>query len=389
MADLYETLGVSRGASQEVVRTAFRRLALRYHPDRNKSPDASEKFREISAAYQVISNSQRRAEYDRSLPSPTQQDACSTCNGQGRIYGRWTTSDHPGTNIIRCPTCFGSGTRSAERQIRRGMCSRCRRNSTWLYLQNYKLWQCQTGWCGNFWGEAEDQLLRDRTGTAQGDPRSNRQSTEEVFRQVEEQLQRGEGARRSHEQSPDPTLAPGSTPEDIRNFERAHRYGRPRRLKSGRRRLLDLAIIACLAVILGAFAWGLGWGDSFQNIVPISDEEATPTTTVIIVATPTLTPVPTRTALPTQIPIPTPTPSPVPTVFPTSTPAPTPTFTPVPTPTLTAGEYVSLCKELIRDGVGEGLWPIYSFQADSWCTASYGVRSYTDTAEEFLQLFRR
>lgn len=387
MADLYETLGVSRGASQEVVRTAFRRLALRFHPDRNKSPDASEKFREISAAYQVLSNPQRRSEYDRSLPSPTQKDVCTTCNGQGRIYGRWTTPDHSGTNIIRCPTCFGSGVRSAERQIRRGVCSRCRRDSNWLYLQNYNLWQCQTDWCGNLWGEAEDQLLRGITETARGDQRSSRQSTEELLRQVEEHLQRGEGARRSHEQSPDPTLAPGSTPEDIRNFERAHRYGRPRRLKSGRRRLLNLAIVTCLAVILGAFAWGLGWGDSLLKVVPIPDEEATPTATVTVVATPTLTPAPTRTALPTQIP--TLAPSPVPTVFPTSTPAPTPTLTPVPTPTLTPGEYVSLCTEIIRNEVGEGLWPTYSLQADSFCRASYGVRSYMEAAEEFLQVFRR
>jgi molecular chaperone DnaJ len=63
--DYYEILGVPRDASEEEIRKAFRRLALDYHPDRNKSPGAEERFKEINEAYQVLSDPQKRAQYDR------------------------------------------------------------------------------------------------------------------------------------------------------------------------------------------------------------------------------------------------------------------------------------------------------------------------------------
>ena len=63
--DYYDVLGASRNSSQEEIRTKFRRLALEYHPDRNKEPGAQEKFKEINAAYQVLSDPQKRARYDR------------------------------------------------------------------------------------------------------------------------------------------------------------------------------------------------------------------------------------------------------------------------------------------------------------------------------------
>ncbi|MBI4281893.1 MAG: molecular chaperone DnaJ [Chloroflexi bacterium] len=62
--DYYSVLGVPRNASQEEIRTKFRRLALEFHPDRNKDPGAQEKFKEINAAYQVLSDPQKRAQYD-------------------------------------------------------------------------------------------------------------------------------------------------------------------------------------------------------------------------------------------------------------------------------------------------------------------------------------
>ncbi len=63
--DYYKILGVAKGSSQEEIRSKFRRLALEYHPDRNKEPDAQEKFKEINEAYQVLSDPNKRAEYDR------------------------------------------------------------------------------------------------------------------------------------------------------------------------------------------------------------------------------------------------------------------------------------------------------------------------------------
>ena len=63
--DYYEILGVPRDASPEDLKAAFRRLARQYHPDVNKSPDAEERFKEINEAYAVLSDSEKRATYDR------------------------------------------------------------------------------------------------------------------------------------------------------------------------------------------------------------------------------------------------------------------------------------------------------------------------------------
>ncbi len=62
--DYYEILGVPRNATKEEIKRAYRRLALQYHPDRNKSPDAEEKFKEISEAYAVLSDDEKRKIYD-------------------------------------------------------------------------------------------------------------------------------------------------------------------------------------------------------------------------------------------------------------------------------------------------------------------------------------
>ncbi|HEX6995401.1 MAG TPA: molecular chaperone DnaJ [Gammaproteobacteria bacterium] len=63
--DYYEVLGVQRDASAEDVKKAYRRLAMKYHPDRNPDPEAEAKFKEAKEAYEVLSDDQKRAAYDR------------------------------------------------------------------------------------------------------------------------------------------------------------------------------------------------------------------------------------------------------------------------------------------------------------------------------------
>ena len=63
--DLYSTLGVQRDASQEEIKRAFRKLAMEFHPDRNKSEGAEGRFKQVNAAYEVLSDPEKRRTYDR------------------------------------------------------------------------------------------------------------------------------------------------------------------------------------------------------------------------------------------------------------------------------------------------------------------------------------
>src|SRR3989337_2341676 len=94
--DYYEILGVNKNASADKIKAAYRKLALQYHPDRNKSPDAEEKFKEISEAYAVLSDSDKRAQYDRF--------------GHAGIAGRYTAEDiFRGANFDEIFRDLGSG----------------------------------------------------------------------------------------------------------------------------------------------------------------------------------------------------------------------------------------------------------------------------------------
>src|SRR5438094_9641814 len=62
--DYYKILGVDRGASDEDIKKAYRKLARKYHPDVSKEPNAKEQFQEVSEAYETLKEKEKRAAYD-------------------------------------------------------------------------------------------------------------------------------------------------------------------------------------------------------------------------------------------------------------------------------------------------------------------------------------
>src|SRR3954465_15682434 len=85
--DLYSILGVPKEASEEDVKKAYRRLARKYHPDVNKEKGAEEKFKEISAAFEVLGDPQKRELYDEFGPEALRQGFNAEAARQYRRYG--------------------------------------------------------------------------------------------------------------------------------------------------------------------------------------------------------------------------------------------------------------------------------------------------------------
>ena len=65
--DLYQVLGVGKNASEQEIKSAYRRLALQYHPDKNPSPDAKQKFQELTHAYSILIDPEKKYNYDHGI----------------------------------------------------------------------------------------------------------------------------------------------------------------------------------------------------------------------------------------------------------------------------------------------------------------------------------
>ena len=98
MEDLYRVLGVSKDSTQDQIKKAYRKLAVKYHPDKNcGDKSAEDKFKKISEAYSVLSDEQQRAEYDNPPQSfsgfsgfdPAARNPFSGIGGLGDIFSNF------------------------------------------------------------------------------------------------------------------------------------------------------------------------------------------------------------------------------------------------------------------------------------------------------------
>jgi DnaJ-class molecular chaperone len=139
---MYEVLGVSRDASDDDIKRAYKKLAMQHHPDRGGDP---EEFKRISSAYEVLSDPDKRRELDvppgfRSHPRKnyeyniglsleevflgatknlrvTRKKPCGTCGGHGVLIGELRMGPFVQTMQRHCPRCFGRGELGQDEQI--------------------------------------------------------------------------------------------------------------------------------------------------------------------------------------------------------------------------------------------------------------------------------
>ncbi len=116
MTDYYEVLGVERSASADEIKKAYRKLAMRFHPDVASEPDAAERFKQIGEAYEVLSDANKRDLYDRG-GDPMGRGGSGGFGGMGGMGGFGGSFDF--TNLV--DAMFGGGTsRGPRSRVQRG-----------------------------------------------------------------------------------------------------------------------------------------------------------------------------------------------------------------------------------------------------------------------------
>lgn len=122
--DYYEILGIKKGASKQEIKSAYRKLAKEFHPDRNKAADAETKFKEVQEAYEILSDDQKKSAYDQYGHAATQGFGGGSNYGYGG--GNYDFNDFSGFGDIfeqffgGSFAGFGGGPRRSQGESRRG-----------------------------------------------------------------------------------------------------------------------------------------------------------------------------------------------------------------------------------------------------------------------------
>src|SRR5581483_174886 len=245
--DYYEVLGVHRGATEDEIRRAFRKLAFEYHPDRNPSADAADRFKEISEAYEVLQDGQKRESYDRfghaGVDSSFGGGFAGGFSGFGfedifdTFFGRSTAGRRPRAQrgadlrldvdvtfdeaifgvkkdveipkLQTCDTCSGSGLEPGTQPER---CTRCdgtgeiRRSHQSIFGQFVNVSVCDR--CGG-----EGQVIRTPCGVCKGNGRV--QVTKHIELSIPAGIDDGTQIRLTGEGDPPDRRAGGRVPGDL------------------------------------------------------------------------------------------------------------------------------------------------------------------------------
>lgn len=118
--DYYEVLGLSKGASAQEIKKAYRKLSKQYHPDINKAPDADEKFKEITEAYEVLSDDNKKAQYDQFGHAAFEQGGAGGFGGFGGFGGGFSGADFEDLGDIFSSFFGGGGRRRNPNAPRQG-----------------------------------------------------------------------------------------------------------------------------------------------------------------------------------------------------------------------------------------------------------------------------